>query len=68
MSSSQGKVKIKVDAEKDDIMDEMDEFEKEMAQEMSDRLLQVQQVSSHSLEKTIHEPEHISSLASTFHQ
>jgi len=42
-TSKQGKVKIKVDAEKDDIMDEMDEFEKEMAQEMADRLLQVQQ-------------------------
>ena len=42
---SQGKVKIKVDEEKDDIMDDMDEFEKEMAQEMADRLFQVQQVS-----------------------
>jgi len=42
-TSKQGKVKIKVDEEKDDIMDDMDEFEKEMAQEMADRLFQVQQ-------------------------
>ncbi len=39
-----------MDEEKDDIMDEMDEFDKEMAQEMADRLIQVQQVSLHSFE------------------
>ena len=67
MSSSQGKVKIKVDEDKDEIMDEMDEFEKEMAQEMADRLIQVQQVSSHSLQY-LQIKKHLSSLASTFQQ